>query len=695
MATPLIKPLNTAGGTFYVFPSAAIDISRTFSDDNFRFVFSKFACLDVPTFRQPENGDNSPSFQAIGNDDNTGATGTAWDPTVITDMINGVQQNNVYLANNFENYVLNWETLVLDTANSDGDTYDDSLNATVSERIFWKWMTNLGAMRFQEARADVTESSNLYEEETENIDNTGLDIYRRVVKYLGDIDVVNNIKQGGQAYTEVYLHIPTSHGSTPDVLFGLKNDNNYKPTLTWTGTNGDDIEGRTSHPDARMSITAYFDDNSTNTYSTENTFGDVTNKTIESATDIAGSNTYDMTVSNMDGIVIDWNAADYKKIADDPNIQLLSEFNTSALSQNFEFNVVLVYYDIYDVSNPSDTQRNLYGVLFIDDFQETIADGATIKKFSKFKPNPVTKLNGNSYGLKLNVKFDTSADNVGVEKVINEYNTFSMDLYSDAMISLQNSLETFQSLTLKVQELETEVNNLESFYFNQATIDELQNSIAALEESVNNAQIALESPSALIELINNNTRRINSLAAGELTEELTYNVNTFFQGYGMKIDKSVPNKLIYENIVQNYNNIAICYNDTGSLSYVNGNGITNTNDVNYPTRNNILSLGKFGNYFKNKTANADVTNDIRINIDDRNHKWRTGQSFRISFENELTIDSLSEIVFYTDGNNNFKQGNWNWLIGKLTAADLVNAKPIIEIICVDASKYIFEIDVIK
>ena len=695
MATPLIKPLATQGGTFYVFPSAALDISRTFSDDNFRFVFSKFACLDVPTFRQPTDGDNSASFQAIGNDNNTGATGTSWDPTVITDMINGVSQSNVYIANNFENYVLNWETLILNETNSNGDDYNDAIQTTVSERIFWKWMTNMGAMRFQDARTEVTTETNLYEEETENLDNTATDVYRRVVKYLGDIDIVNNIKQGGQAYTEVYLHIPNSHGSTPDVMFNITNDSNYSPALSWTGTNGDDIEGRTSHVDPSMSITAYFDDNATNQYTTGNIFGDTTNKQISSATDIAGSNTYNMSISNMDGAVLDWETSDYKKINEDPNIQLLSEFNTTALAEDFNFNVVLVYYDIYNVSNPSQTSRNLYGVLFIDDFQETIADGATIKEFSKFKPNPITKLNGNSYGLKLNVKFDTSADNVGVEKIINEYNTFSMDLYSDAMISLQNSLEMFQSQSLKIATLQENVDNLESFYFNQATIDELQASVTALEETVNNAQIALESPSALIDLINNNAKRINALAAGELTQNLTYELNTFFQGPGIKIDKSVPNKIIFENIIQNYDNIGTCYNNTGYFSYVNGNGITDEADVNYGTRNNIINIGRFGSYFKNKTPDTIVTNDIRINLDDRSYKWKTGKTYKIVFENVMDIDSTSEIVFYTDGNNVFKQGAWNWLVGRFTKAELLSTKPIFEIVCVDATKYIFEIDILR
>ena len=81
---------------------------------------------------------------------------------------------------------------------------------------------------------------------------------------MGDIDIVNNVKQGGQAYTEVYLHIPNSHGNTPDVLFDINDDSNYTSTLRWFGTNGNEIEGRTSHPDARMSINAYFDDNINN-----------------------------------------------------------------------------------------------------------------------------------------------------------------------------------------------------------------------------------------------------------------------------------------------------------------------------------------------------------------------------------------------------------------------------------------------
>ena len=692
MATPLVRPLRVQGGTFYTFTSSALDISKTFSDDNFRFTFSKFAALDVPTVRQPQNNDNAISWQAIGNSTNTGSD---WDKTVLEDLQDGVQQNNVYLAKAFQNYVLNMETIILNEANSDGDFYDNTLKQTVTERLFWKWMINIGAIRYQDALPEATDQANLYQEETENTSSSGSNYYRQVVKYLGDIDIVNNVKEGGQAYTEVYLHIPTSHGSTPDVLWNIQNDANYNPTLKWYGTNGDDIEGRTEHVDQRMSIRAYFDDNSDDFYETANSFGVVTNNTIQVATDEDGLNTYNMLRSNMDGAVIDWEDADYKKVTDDPNISILSELNASALAEDFSFNVVLVYYDIYDQSNPNDVKRNLYGVLFIDDFLETIAEGATLKKFDKFKPNPVTKLNGNSYGLKLNVKFDTSADNVGVEKVINEYNTFSMDLYSDAMVEMQNALENFQTQSLKIVDLQEQVDNLEKFYFNQATIDELQASIVALETSVANAQIALESPSTLIELINNNTRRINSLAAGELSETLTYDLNPFNGGPGIKIDKSVPDKVIIENIVQSYNNISLCYNSSGYLQYEEGNGVTDPDDPNYAFRNNILNIGPFASYFKNKTPAESVDNDVNINLDDRNYKWKTGKTMRISFADDITLLDGKYINFYTDGNNIFKQGSFKWLVGKLNNTVLSNSSPIIEIICVDENKYIFEIDVIK
>ena len=65
MATPLLQPLKVQGGTFYTFASAAQDISKTFTDDNARFVFSKYALLDIPKVKQPTDSSNTIVWQAL------------------------------------------------------------------------------------------------------------------------------------------------------------------------------------------------------------------------------------------------------------------------------------------------------------------------------------------------------------------------------------------------------------------------------------------------------------------------------------------------------------------------------------------------------------------------------------------------------------------------------------------------------
>ena len=696
MATPLLRPLRTQGGTIYVFNSAANDIAKTFSDDNVRFTFSKFAALDLPKVNQPSSNSNNIVWQALGNRANT-TTSTTWSSdTVITDLLGTNQQQNTYIANSFQNYVLNWENLVLNTQNGAGNLYDTSTNQSVTERIFWKWLADLGAIRFDDATLNVDSNIiNMFVEEAQNTTNSSKDTYNRVVKYLGDIDLINNVNRGGEAYTQVYLHMPSEHGNTPTVLFNTLSDNNYNPALKWEGTNGNDIEGRTAPADPRMSIKGYFDNSVGDYYITESTFGATSNKEVRVASDIGFSNMFNVKLSNMDGAVIDWDSSKYTKVTNNASVSSISELNSTAEAENFAFNTVLLYYDIFNVSDGSLVKRNLYGVLFIDDFEETISAGSDLKAFSKFKPNPITKLNGNAYSLKTNIKFDTSADNVGVERSINEYSTFSMDLFSDAMVQLQDATENFVTQELSILGLNTKVDNLEKFYFNQATIDELNAKISTLSTSVQNALIALESPSTIIELIRNNSTRLNKLAAGKLSSDLTYDLSPFAQGVGMKLDKSVPGKVIISNIVEGYNHFPVCYNTLRTINYSSGNG-TVPNTTSNPDDNNILSLGSFTNYFKNESdEKLKIDNDVIINIDDTVEKFKTGQIFRIVFDKGFSLADTRNLYIYTDATNKRQLGAYKWLITKLNNVDLSGTRPIIEIICTNANTYSFTIDVLR
>ena len=73
-----------------------------------------------------------------------------------------------------------------------------------------------------------------------------------------------------------------------------------------------------------------------------------------------------------------------------------------------------------------------------------------MKRFDKFKPNKITKLNGNGYSLKLDLKFDATVSNAGVETIINDYNTFSMDLFIDASTRLQEAAAMFMDTEIDI-----------------------------------------------------------------------------------------------------------------------------------------------------------------------------------------------------------------------------------------------------
>jgi len=679
MATPLIKRLQVQGGTFYTFTSSADDISKTFTDDNTRFVFSRFACLNLPDVSTPTNKLNNVVWEAIGN---VGATSTDVSDELSTDQ-------NINLAQSFQNYALNLEQLILEGNNDEAVPYNNDLQASVSERIFWKWLGAINAVRYQNATIEDTSLGDRFKEESSK--STGTQQYQRVVEYLGEIDLLNTVTRDGHSYTELYLHIPTSHGNTPTVLWKSYSDDNYRPDLKWNGTS-EYIDGRTStsvHPDG-LDMHAYYDNDLLDRYESKLTFNDVTNTTTTTDT------SKPILVSNLDGIVLDWDPESYKDITTDPTRQYLPQYNTDGKSNDFEFNCALVYYDIYNQSNPNDRFTDLYGILILDDYVNSV-DGGSLKSYQKFKPNQITKLNGNSYGLKLNIKFDTSVDNVGVETIINEYNTFSMDLFMDASTRLNDISDMFSDQQFILIDQAQRITTLENFYFTQDTIDEINLEISNLQSLVNNATIALQDPSTVIDLVSSNSDSINSILAGTTPLSLTYNLDVIDFGDGISIDNSVPNKVKIANTSQDIDSFSICLNSNNTLSYDIDNGLSfNITDVEYPTKNNILTLSTFSNYFKVTNPKDDLDYDLRINIDDSNINWKTGQKFRISFENQIDLsNNAKKILIYTDATNRFNNGKFNKLITSIEFSDLESTKPIIEIICRSENTYEFYIDIIK
>ena len=704
MATsPLIKTPQVDGGTFYTFSSSARDLSKTLNNENLRFVFSKFVLLNIPDFDRLDpntfsNFQNYMQFDTI--DGMIASGGLKGDP-------------NVNWTESLQNYALNIEELIISDP-----AYDNTTNRSVSERVFFKWLKETGAIRFRNA-TNLEKNQGvvrpLFVEEDEK--TTGTTQYRRVVKYIGEIDIVNNVDKAGEAYTELYINVPTEVGGTPTILFDAVVDNNYQPSLKIQGTS-EFILGRntaTIHPQG-LSINAFYDydqallgpgpagytdpnanwmnestpPTTTDSYFTEPTsFIDPTNVNIRKYPADYGNPIGFTGVayvrSSLDGISVDFNATDYQQIVSDPTISTIQQFNGIPLASTFEFNAVLVYYDLVDLSNQANNATNLYGILILDNITPTI-DGGFIQRYPKYKPNRVTGQNGNSYGFKINLRFDASPGTSGIDTIVNDYNTFSMGLFADATAQLQESVKIFTRQQIEISEINQRLTGLENRGDSVSTISSLQQQITSVQNQVNNASLAFANQTTLLDLIAKNADDIQALANGQVTTTLQYNTSVIRRGAGIEINTNTPNQIQISQTTQAYS-FMVPKNNSGIE--INS---TNPININVATPSIFAELRNFTNMLRLDTVNQ-AGGDILIYIDDTAIQFKTGQVIRLTFNNNLNIGSRN-IRVYTDAPNRLNGGSYGKLIANIPN-DQISTRPIVDIICTEQGVLNFVYDVIK
>lgn len=691
MATPLIKTLQANGGTFYAFSSASKDLSKTINNDQLKFEFSRFALLNVPEVSVPANQQNNIQFRTIDGSIFNGLSG----------------DNNINLAQSFQNYALNIESIILSDEN-----YNSSLKRTVAERVFFKWLKELGAIRFREA-GNLEKNQALAEPRfvEEDVSNSGQRRYQRVIEYVGNIDVTNSVQKAGQSYTEVYINVPTRVGNTPTVLFEAYEDDNYQPDMIISGTS-ELLLGRASstiHPDG-LSINAFYDfdanitytdpdanwhnSQAVNSYYTEPlTFTNATSVEItKTQSDYLGTvqpfTDVNFLRSKLDGISLDFNDINYLDIATNSNISTIQEYNSTSSASNFEFNCVLVYYDIYEVSNPENRATNLYGVIFLDNLTPT-TNSSYIQRLQKFKPNPLTGLNGNAWSLILNVKFDSTVDNAAIETVINEYSTFSMDLFIDASTQLQEAAKTLLDTQSSFLQIVNRVDELENSIFSTEDLTEIKIRLNELETNIENSKLALGDSTSLLDLISRNNDNINAIISGNIPVEVQYNTDVIKAGPGINIDKSVPNKIKIENKNQHYN-LNLLYRDTEFTDIINA---VSQLDLNQNIIECYIQLADYTNMIRFNTENLALSN-IKVYINDVTSNFKRGQAVKFVWDNTLDINNKN-ILIYTDVLNRFGQGPLNKLIATIPGNELTSSKPMFELICVDEINYEFVVDIIR
>ena len=701
--TPLIKTPQADGGTFYTFSSSARDLSKTLNNDQLKLVFSKFVLLNIPDFDglpYPGFGSNQNYMQFDTIDGMIASGGNAADP-------------NVNFTQSLQNYALNLEELIISDT-----SYDNTTQRTVAERVFFKWMKETGSMRFRPAtnlEKNPGVSRPLFVEEDTVL--TGSTQYRRVVQYVGDIDIVNNVDKAGEAYTELYINVPTEVGGTPTILFDSISDANYQPSLRIQGKD-EYILGRginTIHPQG-LNIQAFYDydqplggggpggytdpnanwmneptpPTSVDSYFTEpTTFTNSASVPIRKYPADYGNppNFAGVTYlrSELDGISVDFTPNDYEQIITDPSISTIPQFNGSDLSNTFEFNAVLVYYDMVDTSNSANNVTNLYGILLVDNITPT-TDGGFIQRYPKYKPNKITGQNGNSYGFKINLRFDASPGTSGIDTIVNDYNTFSMQLFSEATAQLQESAKIFQTQQLEISSLDQKVQSLENQITNVANVTSLQAQITSVQNQLDNANLAFANGTVLLDLIAKNSDEIQGLAQGNVPISLQYNTDVVRQGTGITVDTNTPNIITISLDSQEYN-----FNVPFNTDEVQ---ITTTSplNLNQAIPQVFTSLRTYTNMLRLDTVN-EAGGDLNIYINDTNIQWKTGQVLRLVFNNELNIGSRS-IRIWTDATDRLGAGSYGISMGVITNAD-ISKNPIIEFICTEQGVLDFAYDIIK
>jgi hypothetical protein len=713
---PLIKPITTKKGMFYAFQSAIEDLTLNFNNNTNKFKFSKFALLRIPEFGVTSSieTDNKFQFRAQGE----------------SPLVDGVSTNqNINLANSFQNYALNLESLLISQP-----TYKRENNLNVSERVFWKWLKESGAVRWRysdsgEVVSTLPVGENRWSEDWFADQQT---TYNRVVQYIGEIDVVNSVRSTSNAYSELYIHVPTSVGATPTVLFNSVADENYGPGMLIVNTPGDPFDlqylnGRRyddTHPYAGMTLKAIYDldTNAIDMKLSDELYGVIAWPLITSpypdvndqgigfwwgASSIGASYYTDQSAyfggsgstpkvqriykeygaldveylrSTLDGVVVDFELSNYVLASADPKIKTFNQLNETYGHQDFDFNAILVYYDVYDPTLTTvEPVTNLYGVYFLNKLEQ-VGTYYEIPMITKNKPDPVNKINGNAYAFRLNVKLDNSIDEVAVEKSVNDYNTFSLNLFIDVLTEIRLLQTKFNDKLLELEQLSTDLNSAKDSLLNANMISSLNQRIGNLETTISASTEAFDNASAVMELIDSVNGRLDDVLAGNTSLSLKYNMSAFKQGYGVILDKRVNNEITIASNIQAYS--AISTIDVSS------------NTLGIKTE----SLGIGGTMIRHtKVVPYTMTSDITLRIDDSINAWKTGQVLRLVFNSQVIPGSYSIHVKTDSLNITNAISEYNVNIVSLTAADFVtsygrNGTPIIEIICTNPKTLSFVVD---
>lgn len=446
LRTPIIMP-RKQGGTFYTFGSAMEDIGLNINENHNRVEISHYVLLDIPNFANDLDTDKT--FLNLSSEIDYSSSEYTVDSST---------QGNFIFADQFQNYCLNFETVLRNQ-----DNYNYASNKTVSERAFWKWL--FGRMKNDDDRF-VTDGNYIYEKKE-----------KAIAKAFGAISAGSQRTDDSGLYNETFVQIPSSYGQMR-VFFKKVIDENYIET-SYEGTN---LNRWIENIDA-SEITQIESDNVVNFNMTSSDFSYPSHGTIITDTStgrqfkVLGSEKVDhkitakwigdpaelpevgsLTINGEDQQYEGFNYyqdvikstgispisksdseysqyptytisenRDYDKFEVEFDInKLRTYYNNSSLTYDdigmgktsnididneygdFRFNAVLVYYSIYDANKTKRLATNAYGLYILDGAIESSEITGLFYFPSILKVKSGANKNGSSYSFRINVKPSTA-----------------------------------------------------------------------------------------------------------------------------------------------------------------------------------------------------------------------------------------------------------------------------------------------
>lgn len=319
-------------------------------------------------------------------------------------------------------------------------------------------------------------------------------VYHRLVQYIGEVNGINNVQQSNKSYTEVYIHIPDSTGQTPDVLFRVTADKNYKPNMSFPilpsqyqpeimGAevfSSPIVSNPTNYPGS------YFGQFDTEDFTYETSSGD----SLRRSGDYYGvnGNTETATVdsSMIDGLMVDFDPTHYVKMnIFGKEITNFDQFNAMEINNqpplDFEFNAILWYYTVEDSSG--NKTNNLYGISFVDHPDNNTIPGETGLRVPAFRKLAANNLqDGTSYAFSLNLSFNIINENpqdTFNPEAINSL--FSFNLFNEAMRRLSMVNDAFMNILVTQNQLQVDMNNMKQLLYSQTDFQVINKKITNLE----------------------------------------------------------------------------------------------------------------------------------------------------------------------------------------------------------------------